>query len=311
MSPSDHVPRDKSSTRDKDRDDRSAVDPRMIAILGGLGAALAWAVGTLCSARSSRLIGAASALAWVMLVGLLANLVMVGLGPGLGPLSGADAALLVAAGVGNVVGLFLAYTALRTGKVGLVAPIVSTEGAIAAVLAVVTGESLGAVPIMLLALMASGVVLAAVAPEEHAATGARGSAPVVLAALAALSFGIGLFATGRLGTTLPLGWVLLPPRVIGVVAVAIPLASTRRLRLTRTAAPLVVVAGFAEVLGFASYVTGARHGIAVAAVLASQFAAVASVTAYVLFRERLTRLQLGGVAVILVAIAALTAIKAG
>jgi drug/metabolite transporter (DMT)-like permease len=250
-------------------------------------------------------------LAWVMLTGLVANLAVVAVGPRAGPLSGSDVALMVTAGVGDVLGLFLAYSALRRGKVGLVAPILSTEGAIAAVLAVATGEPLGIAPALLLAVMASGVILAGVAPEELPLAGERKSAPVGLATLAALSFGAGLFATGRLGASLPLGWALLPPRVVGVVAVTIPLALTRRLRLTRAAVPLVVPAGLAEVLGFASYVVGARHGIAVAAVLASQFAAIASVAAYVLFRERLTRLQLGGVGLIVLGVAALTAIKAG
>ncbi len=282
----------------------------MIAVLGGLGAALMWATGTLCSARSSRIIGPASVLAWVMLTGLAANLAVVAVGPRPGPLSGSDLALMLTAGVGNVLGLFLAYSALRRGKVGLVAPILSTEGAIAAVLAVATGEALGVASALLLVVMASGVVLAAVAPEELPVPGERTSAPVGLATLAALSFGVSLFATGRLGASLPVGWTLLPPRVVGVVAVTIPLALTRRLRLTRPAVPLVVTAGLAEVLGFASYVAGARHGIAVAAVLASQFAAIASVAAYVLFRERLTRLQLGGVGLIVLGVAALTAIKA-
>lgn len=282
----------------------------MIAVLGGLGAALMWATGTLCSARSSRIIGPASVLAWVMLTGLAANLAVVAVGPRPGPLSGSDLALMLTAGVGNVLGLFLAYSALRRGKVGLVAPILSTEGAIAAVLAVATGEALGVASALLLVVMASGVVLAAVAPEELPVPGERTSAPVGLATVAALSFGVSLFATGRLGASLPVGWTLLPPRVVGVVAVTIPLALTRRLRLTRPAVPLVVTAGLAEVLGFASYVAGARHGIAVAAVLASQFAAIASVAAYVLFRERLTRLQLGGVGLIVLGVAALTAIKA-
>jgi drug/metabolite transporter (DMT)-like permease len=281
----------------------------VIAVLGGLGAALMWATGTLCSARSSRIIGPASVLAWVMLTGLAANLAVVAVGPRPGPLSGSDLALMLTAGVGNVLGLFLAYSALRRGKVGLVAPILSTEGAIAAVLAVATGEALGVASALLLVVMASGVVLAAVAPEELPVPGERTSAPVGLATLAALSFGVSLFATGRLGASLPVGWTLLPPRVVGVVAVTIPLALTRRLRLTRPAVPLVVTAGLAEVLGFASYVAGARHGIAVAAVLASQFAAIASVAAYVLFRERLTRLQLGGVGLIVLGVAALTAIK--
>ena len=42
-------------------------------------------------------------------------------------------------------GLLLSYHALRIGQVGLVAPLVSTEGAIAAVIAMFAGESLRAV----------------------------------------------------------------------------------------------------------------------------------------------------------------------
>jgi uncharacterized membrane protein len=68
-------------------------------------------------------------------------------------------------------GLILVYSALRRGKVGLVAPIVSTEGSVAALLAVATGEALGIVSGLLLAIMASGVALAAVAPGR--AAGAR------------------------------------------------------------------------------------------------------------------------------------------
>ena len=42
----------------------------MLAILGGVGAAAAWAVSVLCSSRSSRLIDPMAVVAWVMLVGL-------------------------------------------------------------------------------------------------------------------------------------------------------------------------------------------------------------------------------------------------
>ena len=283
----------------------------MVTLLGGLGAALVWGAGTLCSSRSSRIIRPASVLAWVMLVGLAANLAIVALGPQPGSLSPSDLALMLAAGVGNALGLFLTYTALRHGKVGLVAPIVSTEGAIAAVLAVATGEAVRPISGLLLAVIAGGIVLAAVARENLPVPGERKWASVELATLAALSFGVSLLATARLGASLPVGWALLPPRVVGVAVVAVPLAVTRRLSLTRSALPLVAAAGLAEVIGFACFVVGARHDIAVTAVLASQFAAVASVAAYVLFRERLTRLQLSGVALIIVGVAALTAVRAG
>src|SRR4051794_35859051 len=110
----------------------------MIAILGGLGAACCWAAATLCSSRSSRMIDPGSVLAWVMLVGLLVTLPALAIAGTPSDVQSADVGWLAVVGVTNAVGLLLAYRALRIGKVGLVAPVVSTEGAIAAVLAVAT-----------------------------------------------------------------------------------------------------------------------------------------------------------------------------
>ena len=282
----------------------------MIALLGGLGAALAWGTGTFCSARSSRIIGAWSVVAWVMLVGLVANLVVIVTGPSPGALGATDIAWMLASGLGNVVGLILEYTALRLGKVGVVTPVTSTEGAIAAVLAVAAGEALGVAPAGLLAVVALGVVLAGVAPEEPT-VGEHKPAALRLAVLAALSFGIGIYATGHISASLPVGWAVLPPRLVGVATVTIPLALSRRLRLTRSALPLVVFTGLAEVLGFVCFAFGARDSVAIAAVLGSQFGAVAAIAAFFFLRERLTRLQLAGVVLILVAVAALTWVSVG
>src|SRR5438093_4930979 len=47
----------------------------MVAILGGLGAALSWAIATLASSRSSRMISPISVLGWVMAVGLATAIV--------------------------------------------------------------------------------------------------------------------------------------------------------------------------------------------------------------------------------------------
>jgi drug/metabolite transporter (DMT)-like permease len=74
--------------------------------------------------------------------------------------------------------------------------------------------------------------------------------------------------------------------------------------------PLVLVAGVCEVLGFALFAWGARDGIAVSAVLASQFAAIAAVAAYVLFRERLTPIQVTGAAIVVGGVGALSGIQA-
>ena len=284
----------------------------MLAILGGLGAAIAFAVTTLTSSRSARMIGAASVLAWVLLTGFCIVApwaAFEGLPDGLDRRSGA---LLVLAGVGNVVGLLLAYSALRIGKVGIVAPILSTEGAIAAVIAALAGEHVAEGSAISLAAIALGIVLAALARDREAArSGKRVTWRVpVYAVAAACAFGVSIYSTGRASADLPIAWAVLPPRLLGVLVVALPLALSSRLHLTRAAAPLVVAGGIAEVVGFASFAVGARHGVAVAAVLSSQFAAIAAVAAYVLFQERLSRVQVAGVATIVVGVAALTWLQA-
>jgi drug/metabolite transporter (DMT)-like permease len=280
----------------------------MLAIVGGLGAALVFAVVTLCNSRSSRMIGPGALLGWVMLIGLaiLAPLVAIdGVPDGL---DGDSIAWLGVAGVGNVVGLLLAYAALRAGKVSIVAPVISTQGAIAAVVAVVAGERLAPGSGVLLAAVAIGVFLAGrgtddpLEPHEVRAT--------LLAVAAAVAIGFSLYAIGRVSVTLPVAWALIPSRIVGVVAVTLPLLLRSELRLTRAALPLVLVSGVCEVAGFALFAWGARHGIAVTAVLASLFAALAAVAAYVLFRERLAPVQLAGVAVIVVAVAALSGVEA-
>jgi drug/metabolite transporter (DMT)-like permease len=282
----------------------------MVAVLGGLGAALCWAVTTLTGARGSRLIGTPSTLAWVMLVGLLV----------VGPVAlaeGKPEALdrtaliwLAIAGTGNIAGLLLTYSGLRIGKVGVVSPITSSEGAVAAVIAVAAGERLGAWTAVALVVIAIGIALAARPSAEPDESGHDDPRAVVFGLAAALAFGASLYATGRASLELPIAWAVLPPRVVGVALVTIPLAVSGRLKLTRVAAPMVIVGGLAEVGGFASYAIGARHGIAIAAVLASQFAAIAAIAAGILFRERLGRNGVAGVVVIAVGVAFVSALRA-
>jgi len=76
------------------------------------------------------------------------------------------------------------------------------------------------------------------------------------------------------------------------------------------AVPLVIASGVCEVLGFFSYTAGSRHGIAVAAVLSSQFAVLAGIAAYVLFGERLSRVQMTGVCTVIAGVALLSALQA-
>ncbi|HEX7526941.1 MAG TPA: EamA family transporter, partial [Gaiellaceae bacterium] len=197
--------------------------------------------------------------------------------------------------------------AMRLGKVAIVSPITSTEGAIAAVFAVIAGESLGLGSAFVLAAIAVGVVLASRTASDHASHPPRAT---LLAAGAALAFGVGIYSTGRISLDLPIVWAMLPPRLAGVALVAAPALARRRLRIVPAVIPFVVLSGLCEVGGFASYAAGARHSIAISAVIASQFAALAAVAAYFLLHERLTRLQVGGVVVVAAGVALLSALQA-
>jgi len=281
----------------------------VLAVLGGFGAALCWATGTVAAAYASRIVAPQRVLAWVMLVGFVVVVPMLAIAGPPGHVGLENLGWLALSGAANVGGLLCVYAALRVGKISIITPITSTEGAIAAVLAVAAGERLGAPTAVLLCVMAVGVVLAS-RGEDRGAPGAHPRQATMFAAGAALIFGCGLYATGRASQALPLVWTLLPPRLIGVLALTLPLLVRRRLGVPRSALPYVVLSGLCEVAGFASYALGARHGIAIAAVLAAQFAAFSVVASYILFHERLRPLQLTGIATIAVAVAVLTAVRA-
>jgi uncharacterized membrane protein len=314
-----------------ERTARAADFADVLAILGGLGAALCWATSSMASARSSRLIGSWATLGWVMLIGALIAVPATIVAGGGADLTPTALQLLGISAVGNIVGLLLAYTAFQGGKVAVIAPILSTEGAMGAVISIVFGEQVGITAAVVLTAIAIGIVLASAgSPDEVGAAEPGGLAlpresrsaaragpghpdtrSTLLALGAVVFFGINLYASARIGATLPLVWSILPARLGGLVFVALPLLATGRLRLSREAVPFVIVVALAEVIGTAVYAFGARDGIAVAAVTSSQFGAIAAVVSVVAFGERLRRIQVAGVVVIAAGVALLAALQTG
>ena len=301
----------------------------MLAILGGFGAALCWATSSMASARSSRLIGSWATLGWVMLIGAVIAVPATIIGGAGADLTPTALELLAISAVGNIVGLLLAYTAFQGGKVAVIAPILSTEGAMAAVISIVFGEAIGIAAALVLTAIAAGIILASAgSPNEVAAAepgglvvqtdplladrpgpGQPGRRATLLALGAVLFFGMNLYASARIGVTLPLVWSILPARLAGFLFVALPLLATGRLRLSREALPFVVVVALTEVVGTLVYAFGARDGIAVAAVTSSQFGAIAAIVSVVAFGERLRRVQVAGIAIIAVGVAILAGLQ--
>ena len=280
------------------------------------------------------MLGSRVVLAWIMIVGVAVGLPVAIASPAPATVAPSTFALLLLAGACYVFGLQLTYAALRVGKVSIVAPIVSTEGAVAALVSVALGDPVGLIAGLMLVAIAVGVVLSSLdttkpdvaagdfdltadaidgplpddQPVVEAPVDARRTA--AYSVMAALLFGVGIVAAGRSALLVPVAWVALSARLVGIVGVVIPLLLQRRLRLSRAALPLVVIAGTGEVVGSMLSAWGSRESIAITAVMGSQFAALAAVAAFVLFRERLGRIQLVGVVLIVVGVTILAAASA-
>jgi drug/metabolite transporter (DMT)-like permease len=279
----------------------------VIGVLGGLIAALAWGSSTVVASRSTRMIGSQQALAYVLICGTVLTVPLALAVDGIP--SGADSrawAWAVLGGFASVGGLSMMYRALRIGKVGVVSPVASTEGALAAVFAIALGENVTVAIGVALLVVAVGVVVV----TFHASLADLHLRPVLYALCAASMFGVGLVASARAGDGLGAFWTILVARIVGLGFLVAPLAVRGLLPRPGRALRLVAYSGIAEVVGFAAYIVGAQHGIAVAAVLAAQFAAVATLLSFFAFDERLTRRQLLGVVVILAGVTAVAALRA-
>ncbi len=277
-----------------------------MAVIGGLGAALAWALATLAAARASRELGPWSTTALVIFIGLIATLPLLIIETPPETVATEDVLWLVVAGLGYSVGMVFNYTALAGGKVPVTAPIVSTEGSIAAALAVLTGEAASPLLGAMLVLIAVGVFVVALQPGGGADVLSGGGARYVgYAVLAALVFGVGLYGAGRASEGVPASWVVAAGRIAGVALLTVPLAVTRRLRFRGSVLPFLVFAGLAEVAGMYLFAWGAAESIAVTSVLSTQFAVIAALMAHTL-GERISSRQWLGVAAVTVGVVVIT-----
>jgi drug/metabolite transporter (DMT)-like permease len=282
----------------------------MTGVVGGLVAAILWGISGVVAGRAARALGPDVALAWVYLVGLAVALPIaaaIGLShPDAGSLGWTGAAAPAA-----VASLYAMYAALRRGPSVLVLPLVASQGGVAAVVAVGFGEHLRAAAAVGLAVAMLGMYAVMRPPHVSRRELPHPTAAVALAVVCAAISGFALYASARAGAGVGAVWVLAILRLAGVLAVSVPVAVRGRLRLPRSALRPVVFCGLADTAAFTSYVLAAnRGGVAVPAVISSQFAAVSVLIGVVLMGERLSRLQLGGVAGILAGVALVTAVQA-
>ena len=278
-------------------------------IIFGLLTAVLFASSALGGSRAVRHISQFSVVGWFSAIGLVLIAPML-IATGIpASLSGENLFWWLVFGICNISGAVVVFYAFRIGKVGLLAPIVATEGSIAAVIATMMGEPLAPLAGVALLIVVAGIVLTAIAPDPNPLPAERPVLSVVLAVAATLVFGTCLYASGRLSGEIPAAWLVASPRIIGTLSLAIPLLFLGKLRMTRPAVLPVVIVAVAEVLAFFTYQVGAEQNIAITAVLSSQFAPITTIVAWVAFKERLGRLQVTGIAIVLTGVISLTLVN--
>ncbi|MEI6689255.1 MAG: DMT family transporter [Thermoleophilia bacterium] len=272
----------------------------MIAVLGGLIAAAAWGCSTIFASRASRQIGAESTLGWVGIGGaiVITPIALVyGIKPGT---EWTDWLLVLVGATGSVVGLRFTYKALSQGKVGVVVAITSTEGAIAAAIAFALGAPFGLVAGLGIMLATMGV--AAVGLGRHAADSAEAirdnRKAAINAAVAAGVFGSSLYVSGDVASRVGPPWVVMGARWLGILTMALPQLLRGRFSAARPALFFALFAGALESSGFLGFLWGAETNVGIAAVVATQYATIATLISWLFLHERLSRVQLAGVAAV-------------
>ncbi len=278
----------------------------MLVIVAALGAAAAWGIASTCDNRSTRLVGAMQAMAWVQLIGL-AMVVPFAVWEGAPSRPSAGSlAWVVVGGVGITIGITFGYGALSRGAVSVVAPVMAIEGALAALLSVALGEHIAVATAAGLAVVVAGMlaVMHATAAQERAGVSGHSLSAVLLAGGAAIGFAVFLVGVIRVGDAVGDGQLQVIYRIVPFAAVGIPLLVRGKLGRPVGAWAWLTAAAALQTAGFVFYRVAGRSGdIAIPSVLASQFAVFAIMGGVLMFGERLSRRQIGGLAGLLAGVA--------
>jgi drug/metabolite transporter (DMT)-like permease len=278
----------------------------VIGVVLALCASLSWGIADFGGGLGAR----RTHLVWVLVVSQLAGLVLVGtmyLATRPEAPTGRELAWGVFAGAMGVVGLAAFYRGLAVGTMGIVGPISATGAIVPVVYGLARGERPGVLQGVGIAVAVIGIVAASLEPLPEG-TGRKLATGVGFSLVAALGFGCSILGLNRVSQAgVVWGTLSLRLTVVPVVLVTALVLRPSAARL-RPAVPILLATGLFDTGANLLYGASARHGlISVVSVLGSLYPVVLVALAYVVLRERISRPQLGGVALALAGVALISA----
>lgn len=279
----------------------------MISVVFGISTALCWGIADFIGGSASRRVGAYGMTIGTVACGLLLLLPMVIIRQEI-PIAWSGWLICMLAGVVDAVGILLLYLSMTSGRISLAAPVSAlTTAALPVVFGMLT---MGVPQVRIVAGLA--LALAAVwllfQSAESAATAPLRFSDLRLPLLSGTCLGLFLILM-HTGSTTGLLWPMIAVRCGGVVGLIL-LAVAFKSRIQMTAElpwRLIALNALLDVGGNGCYILAGQTGrMDVAAVLSSLYPGATVFMAWLLLKEKLSRLQFAGVLVALVAILLLT-----
>jgi len=252
-------------------------------------------LGGLASRRASTI----TVVVWSQASGLVMLLLVLPLLPDASP-SRSDFLWGAIAGIAGSIGVGLLYRALAIGTMAVVAPTTAVCAVVIPVMAgVLAGERLAALTMAGMALAVIAIVL--VSQERRTTQVARKG--MGIAFLSGVAIGFFFLALARTSAAAGM-WPLVASRALSLVLFgALGLATGQSLGLVSPVSKVALGSGVVDMAANALYLAATRYGaLSVVVTLASLYPASTVLLARVLLHERLSALQVSGVACALAAI---------
>lgn len=272
----------------------------------GLGAALCWGLADYFAAVASRTVGAPRVVLGFHLVAMLPLTVLVLATGALAPLKLDQLPVFVLLGAVGWLSYLAFYGALAIGPISVLSPIVSGYAAVTVLLAVlISGEVLSPGQTAAVAITIAGAMVASANIREIASARLERHSllgfPLALAAMVLLGgfvFGVSYYSH-RIGWLGPI-FLARGATTLFLLAQRATTAKPRPRLLPREVLPAIVLLAFLDTAGYVFFNVGVRHAAtSVVATASAPYALVPVVMGVLLLRERPTRTQWSGVALVI------------
>lgn len=210
----------------------------------------------------------------------------------------------IAAAVLTVSGALALSKAFALGKASIVAPLVTSYGVVTTLLSWAGGEQISLIQLLCIALCVIGVILSSIHSDSKIPHTTQASSSIAYALLAAVFYGTSFWLQGHfvlpvLGPVTML-WLAYLIGLIVLVVIVLRIEDGLKIPPLKNCMTLTG-ASLMNLGGFSSFAWGAVAGsVSVVTVISTLSGGIAAILGYVFFKERLTKIQVLGVVLVLV-----------